>query len=286
MNDVASVRKLANQSRARLGDVSKAAATKKEPSHVTFKLPTRIDDLLQTRVYSAYTKGRADPRDDYEASITEREWWRAFVKETPVPGHYKYRDFLYEGSMNPIQATYNFAGQGRNREPGVAQNGVMLLPGLYQHNDFINQLKRRRAACSFKSSGRARTPPGFQDKDLHVPPWRYNTTGENNSSKSMRPQGCLSSSFRSQSKRFPSSNLKPHEGPPPGSYDPSTPATRYAVSSCFRSATPRFSTAHTKVPGPGTYEPTLTQGANKGTPPSITQMGRMHGLYFRNTFET
>uniref|UniRef100_H2ZBA7 Protein STPG4 n=1 Tax=Ciona savignyi TaxID=51511 RepID=H2ZBA7_CIOSA len=279
---VSSFRQLTNQSKLRMGDVSRTAANKKVASHVTFKLPTHIDNLLQTRVYSAYTKGRKDPREGYEESITEREWWRAFVKETPVPGHYKYRDFLYEGSMNPIQATYNFAGRGRSREPGVAHKGVMLLPGLYQHSDFIKDLKRRRAACSFKSSGRARTPPGFQDKDLHVPPWRYNTT----TAPKKPPTTIGSSAFRSQSKRFPSNNFKPHEGPPPGSYDPSTSATRYAVSSCFRSGTPRFSTAHTKVPGPGTYEPTLSQGANMGSTSTISKMGRMHGLFFRNTFET
>ncbi|XP_039267633.2 protein STPG4-like [Styela clava] len=236
-----------------------------------------IDKLLQKRVYSAYTKGRKDPRVTYEEPVTKREWWRVTVKETPVPGTYKCRDFLDVAAMNPVQASYNFAGQGRSKEAGIARSGELLLPGAYQHRDFLRDLENRRIASSFKSSGRSRTPTGFKDKDVEVPPWQYDL---------IRPpvnkMPSKHSAFRSQSSRFPSLNFKPKEGPPPGAYNPCQPTYRYKISSSFCSQTTRFGTSCTKVPGPGTYEPTIY---TKPHQPSLRKMAKMHGLYFQTAFQ-
>ncbi|CAK8677965.1 unnamed protein product [Clavelina lepadiformis] len=141
----------------------RSAGHMKKKSCVKFKQPTRIENLLQSRVYSAYARGRKDPSEDYEETVSNREWWRSFIKETPVPGHYEHRDFVNDGRKNPTPATYNFTGQGRRKEPGVTHKGEFLMPGLYQYNDFIQEIKRRPATYSFKSCDRSRIPSGFQE---------------------------------------------------------------------------------------------------------------------------
>ncbi|XP_076802862.1 protein STPG4-like [Clavelina lepadiformis] len=252
----------------------------KKKSCVKFKQPTRIENLLQSRVYSAYARGRKDPSEDYEETVSNREWWRVFIKETPVPGHYEHRDFVNDGRKNPTPATYNFTSQGRRKEPGVTHKGEFLMPGLYQYNDFIQEIKRRPATYSFKSCDRSRIPSGFQDKDANVPPWQYNITNEVPVRKGTKQ---TTSAFRSQSSRLASTRFYERKGPPPGTYNPCMPVTRYAMSSCFRSATARFNNSHTKVPGPGTYEPNKSEG-RVNTPITINQMGRMHGLFFSKYF--
>merc|ERR1719422_1057679 len=78
--------------------------------------------------------------------------------------------------------------------------------------------------------------------------------------------------FRSQSKRFPTKNFKPKDGPSPGAYSakqhtPKAPS----ITSSFRSKTPRFSTSHTKVPGPGSYAKAFQHNPKA---PSITSSFR------------
>jgi len=48
------------------------------------------------------------------------------------------------------------------KEQGVEKKGALLVPGLYEFKDFLQELSQKKATYSFKSSGRTRAPTGYQ----------------------------------------------------------------------------------------------------------------------------
>lgn len=249
---------------------------RKPPSSFSIRPPAKESLTLNQLKSIARQNRNAPSKDIFEPALTDREWWRVTLKETPVPGTYESRHFLDEKELNPIKRTYNFKGQGRKKQYGVVKNGANLLPGAYNYKDFLESLSERPLTYEFKSDGRSRVLPGIKDKDCNVPPCEYART------KSLVPKTPVHhSNFKSQSARFPTKYFNPKIGPPPGSYDPRNLENTHPVSSCFKSRSPRFKSSQTKVPGPATYEPTFQNPQSK----TLMKMGRMHGLFFRNTFE-
>ena len=99
-----------------------------------------------------------------------------YFQETPVPGSYELRDFLQEKELNRINPTYNFKNEGRKKKPGIIPDGATLLPGAYEHKDFLDNLMEQQLTYQFKSSGRKRVLPGIKDPDCNVAPCEYETS--------------------------------------------------------------------------------------------------------------
>ncbi|MEE6474199.1 hypothetical protein FKM82_010310, partial [Ascaphus truei] len=93
---------------------------------------------------------------------------------------------------------------------------------------------------------------------------------------------CKHSMFRSAIKRFPTIYFVPKQGPGPGDYHVKSDSSP-VIASCFKSNVPRFLSSHSKTPGPGTYEP-MRQLPKQ--PPTVAKMGRLHSLFFRNSFDS
>jgi hypothetical protein len=98
-----------------------------------------------------------------------REWWRTYVRDTPNPGAYDLKDFLYDLDLRP--GTYNFKGTGRLSKLGnfleTGDQGPYLLPGCYDKSDFVQEAAKRPRTYNFKSTDREAGPKighGFGDK--------------------------------------------------------------------------------------------------------------------------
>jgi len=195
--------------------------------------------------------------ENYDAPVSDREaWWRKDIRETPAPGSYEPTTFIQEisGRTN----TYRFKTDGRRRDPQPQiGRGAYLLPGAYNHQDITHTLDQQQQTYRFKDSGRDQRDFmnfGKKDKDINVCPGRYEAHKYQNMSVEKQPSKHMV--FRSQSQRFPTIHFKPKEGPGPGNYESSLipGAQNISISSIFKSKTPRFSSSHTKVPGPGSYD--------------------------------
>lgn len=240
-------------------------------------------NVLNAKTHSHPWENRADLSDDYDRPVTDREaWWRCQIRTTPIPGSYQSKDFLHE--LGKKTNTYRFKSDGRKLPSDHAGKGDLLLPGGYEHTDFIHGLSKKPATYRFKSQSRDAFDVlnfGKKDKDITVSPNAYavekhlTLTAERTPVKNFQ--------FRSQTKRFPTQSFKPKEGPPPGAYSvrQHTPLAA-SITSSFRSKTPRFSTSHTKVPGPGSY----AKAYQHPIPPTISKMGRQYGLFFTSEFQT
>ena len=187
----------------------------------------------------------------FESPITQREWWRVMLRETPVPGTYEYQDFLEENNNRPTTiCTASFRAEARKNHRG--NHGEYLLPGAYQYNDFIEDLRKKKTVSAFKSSGRAQKLAWERSKtetDTFPVPGQYETTFP-----PVPTQTVASSMFKSKTIRF-NHLFNSKEGPPPGKYNPKDVITeRKAAKSSFKSKAPRFKSSGTNVPGPGTYE--------------------------------
>ncbi|CAL1535002.1 unnamed protein product [Lymnaea stagnalis] len=219
--------------------------------------------------------------DAFENPITDREsWWRKDIKITPTPGTYTMTDFLTELSLKPN--TYQFRATPRRTMCGNGK-GALLLPGGYEYQDFITHLSKKPATYRFKAEERDAKDYlnfGIRDKYVDVPPNAYVVENYMSVDKEIYP--VKSSMFRSTTKRFPTYIFRPKDGPSPGSYEIKDTAPKPpAVTSCFRSKTPRFNLPHTKVPDPGTYAKTFQHPM----PDTISNLGRQHGLFFTSEFQ-
>lgn len=228
------------------------------------------------RPYSTYTKGRKSLSEEFCTPVSGREWWRFYLKETPAPGAYETRGFVDDLNGGPVRHTYNFKGSGRKRDIKAVKGGEVLLPGAYNHHDFLHYVSVRPSTYRFKGPGRKPVLAGYMDKECNVPPNHYKTERQ-----LIRKQPISSGNFKSQSARFPTKYFKPKEGPSPGSYEPKDLFKSTVVSSSFKSRTPRFASSRTKVPAPGIYAPSIQSPQSK----TILRMGKLHGLYFKNSFE-
>lgn len=222
--------------------------------------------------------------EEYESEFSGREgWWRATIKETPVPGSYDVETtgILYELGKKPN--TYRFKSDGRKLDPHPHGKGALLMPGAYDFKDFLATMEKNPATYNFKTGQRDKHDIlnfGRKDKDINVSPQAYDV--DKYMSLTVEKQPSKHGMFKSQSKRFPTMQFKPKEGPAPGNYESHllVPA-RTAISSSFKSRTPRFASSHTRVPGPGSYEKTF-QNPQAGV---LQKMGRQHGLFFSSAFQ-
>ncbi|XP_042565464.1 protein STPG4 [Clupea harengus] len=202
-------------------------------------------------------------------------WWKDTIKDTPNPGTYHIRDFIEEATLNPVRQTYGFRGTGRNVQTIRGRKGDMLLPGAYDFLDSTQQALQRQASCAFKNRPRPDNYTlGLRDKDINISPCHYDTVD-----KPVPILPCRHMVFRSA---VPRVTFLPREGPTPGQYDVKTPqSSTPVISSCFKSIVPRLHSVRSRTPGPGTYEPSWQLGHHLGT---VADMGRTHGLFFRNVF--
>ena len=75
---------------------------------------TQIKSLIQKNtdltltLLICYYRTFQNPKETFERKITDREWWRTHIKDTPVPGRYNYKDFITESDARPITPTYSF----------------------------------------------------------------------------------------------------------------------------------------------------------------------------------
>ncbi|XP_071832640.1 protein STPG4-like [Apostichopus japonicus] len=223
-------------------------------------------------------QGRKCLSVDYAKEVSGREqWWRKDIRVTPVPGAYETETFLKEFEVRP--ATYTFKSEGRKRAADVIRHGAYLLPGAYEKHDLIYDLSKTRDTYSFKNSSRAKQLPMVNDKDINVSPTAYQM--ESYLSVSVKEPKNKHANFKSASMRFPTVYFKGTKNPAPCHYHYRAPKVAHTVTSSFQSRTPRFSTSHTKVPGPGTYDSTY----QSPMPATIAKMGRNHGLFFTSAFQ-
>lgn len=220
--------------------------------------------------------------EDYEKCVSGREsWWRATIKETPVPGAYESGTFIDEMRVRPN--TYRFKTDGRkiNPQPQIGK-GESLMPGAYEYEDLAANIDRSRSTYAFRDTSRDHKDFlnfGVKDKDVNVSPNAYGVEKHLQINAEKTPS--KHSMFKSGSQRFPTIHFKPKDGPAPGNYDynPGPVTVNHTICSSFKSKTPRFPTSHTHVPGPGFYART-----HKPTAETITRLGRDHGLFFSSSF--
>lgn len=228
-------------------------------------------------------KDRKRLNENYDAPASGREsWWRKDIRETPVPGAYENKDFLLD--VESRVATYQFKNEGRKKDPDTQRKGSLLLPGAYERDDLVADLDKKYATYSFKNTTRdSGVSLGVKDKACNVCPTAYPM--ENHLSCAVEKTPSKHHMFRSNAQRFPTIYFKGTTNPPPDRYKynhPSQTDALHPVTSSFQSRTPRFSTSHTKVPGPGTYDKTY----QSPMPATISKMGRNHGLFFTSAFNT
>ncbi|XP_077148354.1 protein STPG4 isoform X1 [Ranitomeya variabilis] len=220
---------------------------------------------------------KKDPDREQEKLFTERDaWWLYSFRESPCPGTYNVRDFLQDAKLNPVQQTYSFKGQGRKKPLSSAGSGEALLPGCYKFCKFSDLVEQLPRPSSFRSTSRSAFLPGVKDKDINTDPCQYNLI-----SPPVDHHDCKHFMFRSTVQRFPTTHFIPREGPGPGDYNLRNISTT-SISSSFKSGVPRFRSILSKTPGPGTYDPTRQLPKQ---PPTVAKMGRMHGIFFRNSFD-
>ncbi|KAG9484458.1 hypothetical protein GDO78_010045 [Eleutherodactylus coqui] len=197
-------------------------------------------------------------------------------KESPCPGTYNIRDFLQDANLNPVQQTYSFKGQGRKKPLSTAGSGEALLPGCYKIAEFSDLVEHLPRPSSFRSTSRSAVQNGVKDKDINTDPGQYNLI-----TPPVYHHQCKHFMFRSTVQRFPTIYFIPREGPGPGDYNLKNNSSP-SISSSFKSSVPRFRSPSGKTPGPGTYDPTRQLPKQ---PPTVAKMGRMHGLFFCNSFD-
>ncbi|XP_013381507.1 protein STPG4 [Lingula anatina] len=263
-------------------DISDLGEHKKQDRRAsTTPAKNKKRESILARTKGSPTQLRPSLADNYEVPKSGREgWWRSTIKVTPNPGVYDSKDFLHEVQQRP--ATYRFKGDGRKLDAHPHGKGAMLLPGAYQHDDFLSRFNKSNTTYGFKAEKRDAQDFlnwGKKDKYINVCPTAYQL--EKYLSLTVDKQPSKHYFFKSQSNRFPTFYFAPKEGPAPGNYEYSPPAADHAISSSFKSKTPRFKTSHTKVPGPGAYEKTFQSPMSS----TITKMGRQHGLFFSSAFE-
>ncbi|XP_018431785.1 PREDICTED: uncharacterized protein C2orf61 homolog [Nanorana parkeri] len=218
-----------------------------------------------------------DQERQKKKDFSERDaWWLYSLKETPHPGAYDLRDFLQDAKLNPVQQSYSFKGAGRTKPLNLPGSGDLLLPGCYKIAEFGDLVEKIPLTYSFRNTPRSTVQLGVKDKDLNTDPCQYNL-----SPHPVDIHPCKHFMFRSAVQRFPTIHFIPKKGPGPGEYNLKSVPSR-SISSSFKSSVPRFRSSSNKNPGPGTYDPTRQLPKQ---PPTLAKMGRLHGLFFRNSFD-
>jgi hypothetical protein len=155
------------------------------------------------RPYSAYTtRGPEEQTPKYDNPESNREWWRGYLKETPIPGAYSHKGFVEE--LGSQANTYGFRNIGRRPTSGrFRSSGELLLPGAYDHSDFITALNNQSATYNFQSTERDYGPKighGYGDKDLETDPTRHDLR-MNDITRQERERNMKDARFKSSVKR-------------------------------------------------------------------------------------
>ena len=87
-------------------------------------------------------------------------------QDTPNPGTYEVVDFIDELNKKVVPQSYRFKDQGRKKDADPSRKGVMLLPGQYKYQTFVDDLRSKQCYASFKASKRFNGPgvAGLVDK--------------------------------------------------------------------------------------------------------------------------
>lgn len=195
------------------------------------------------RPYSAYTrKGSEEEGPKYEAPETGREWWRFYLKETPIPGSYSHRGFVDDLHSQP--GTYRFRDTSRVKSAShqrFDRMGQHLLPGAYEVPGFVHTLTKKKVTYGFLATERDEGPKighGYGDKELDTSPTNYNVVDY---SEGIRERDIKTSSYKSRVKRTLSApQFRIVKGPGPGLYDPASVKKVPEITSTFKSSVPRF----------------------------------------------
>jgi len=244
-------------------------------------------EKVRVPVYDRKYKGanvqvRSGLAEEYEGEKSGREkWWRTYIRETPIPSSYGVEEAdTFLSDLEKSRQTYSFKSHGRKLEPTIGCKGEELLPGAYNFKQFSDLMPSM--TYRFRNTGRAGDilNENIRDKKIVVAPNQYETA-KYLSTKVNDPNN-KNYTFKSGSKRFPTVYFTPKEGPAPGQYNARSQTCIPIISSSFKSATPRFKTSHTRVPGPGMYDSTIQNPSQSKT---IRKMGRVHGLFFSCSFQ-
>lgn len=63
-------------------------------------------------------------------------------------------DFITELNKKIVPQTYTFKDQGRKWDADRSRKGIMLLPGQYKYQTFVDDLKHKQCYASFKAAKR------------------------------------------------------------------------------------------------------------------------------------
>ncbi|XP_033102492.1 protein STPG4-like [Anneissia japonica] len=193
-----------DESKGKLSTKSSRRKSEKRTT-ATPKTPTRPIRKEHVSVYNRPNpkKDRKSLKEDYESHVSGREgWWRATIRETPVPGAYESRDFLAD--LETMDASCAFKSEGRKRQV-QQKRGAILLPGAYQQHDLTYNLEHKHMTYTFKNTERTELP-GFRDKDINVCPTEYPI--EKYLTVSTQKSPSKHSVFKSNSQRFPTIYFK------------------------------------------------------------------------------
>ncbi|XP_025041642.1 protein STPG4 isoform X3 [Pelodiscus sinensis] len=154
-------------------------------------------------------------------------------------------------------------------------------PGTYVVRDFIedSQLNPVKPTYNFKGEGRKRVSIFQPTADLTLPDVYTYTPPSFVELADKKP---ATYSFKNTARKSPSTLCfkDKKEGPGPGDYEMKGKPP-HPVSSCFQSKIPRLQPIRSKIPGPGTYEPTRQFPKQ---PRTIASLGHEHSIFFSNTF--
>ena len=77
------------------------------------------------------------------------------------------KTFVEDLDATPISKTYGFKSHGRKKDADPSKKGKFLMPGLYKHKGFVDELKKRKVTYNFKGTDRNETAAvvvGIKDK--------------------------------------------------------------------------------------------------------------------------
>lgn len=99
------------------------------------------------------------------------------LQDTPVPGSYKIGGFLDDIQKAP--STYHFRDSTRAKSAShqrYTRTGEMLIPGAYEHEDFLQESGKKALTFGFKGIEREKGPKighGYGDKVYMHRPWQH-----------------------------------------------------------------------------------------------------------------
>ncbi|KAI3388402.1 hypothetical protein SNEBB_006384 [Seison nebaliae] len=210
---------------------------------------------------------KRDWNKNFEKALTNREsWWRAYVRETPLPNRYEIPSSIQQ-FLSRTDARSSFKSDGRRRAPYPhhQQTGSTLLPGAYyiERSGDKADLTHRLLKCNSSYAFRSISRPTTINTIHNVSPNQYDLSNHQSISSTKATRSFAN--FRSETQRFPIQNFRPKSGPGPGFYEPLKKKNPQTITSVFKSPSDRFPKIKLKysTPAPGSYEPIRYNGDEK-----------------------